>query len=161
MDAGCGSGLPVSGWLLEAGYQVVGLDFSFGQLSLVRTVLPESRVVQGELTALPFLGGQFAAASVSHYAIIHVPRAEHEHLLKEIHQVLRPSGCALPCLGWGDLPEDHDPDSWLGVPMFWSHFDELTNLELLQQVGFTVQWSRRVDDPTGHGAHQFVLATRS
>jgi hypothetical protein len=27
--------------------------------------------------------------------------------------------------------------------MFWSQFDEQTNLELLRQVGFTVQWSRR------------------
>lgn len=52
MDAGCGSGVPVSGRLIEAGHQVVGLDFSFGQLSLARAVLPASRVVQGELTAL-------------------------------------------------------------------------------------------------------------
>jgi hypothetical protein len=86
-------------------------------------------------------------------------REEHETLLREIHRVLRHDGRALLCLGWGDLPEDRDPDSWIGVPMFWSHFDEKTNLALLSKVGLIPQWSKQVADPMGHASHQFVLST--
>jgi SAM-dependent methyltransferase len=159
LDAGCGSGVPVARQLLEVGHDVTGLDFSSGQLSLARSNLAQCHLVQGDLTNLPFSNGSFDAV-VSYYAIIHVPRAEHEALLSEIHRVLLHGGRALLCLGWGDLPEDRDPNSWLGVPMFWSHFDEQTNLALLSKVGLSPQWSKRVGDPMGHASHQFVLSIR-
>jgi ubiquinone/menaquinone biosynthesis C-methylase UbiE len=157
LDAGCGSGVPVSSRLLDGGHDVIGVDFSSGQLSLARTVLAEGHLVQGDLTELPFADESFDAV-VSFYAIIHVPRQEHDPLLREIHRVLRTDGLTLLCLGWGDQPEDHDPDSWLGVPMFWSHFDGPANLALLSEVGFIPEWSRRIADPMGHASHQFVLA---
>lgn len=159
LDAGCGSGIPVARRLLEAGHDVTGLDFSSAQLDLARSNVTKCQLVQGDLTNLPFLSGSFDAV-VSYYAIIHVPREEHEALLSEIQRVLRHEGRALLCLGWGDLPEDRDPDSWLGVPMFWSHFDERANLALLAKVGFTPQWSKQVADPMGHASHQFVLSLR-
>jgi ubiquinone/menaquinone biosynthesis C-methylase UbiE len=159
LDAGCGSGVPVSSRLLEAGHHVVGMDFSSAQLSLAQSVLTSCQLVQGDLTELPFGDGTFDAV-VSFYAIIHVPREAHGALLKEMHRVLRPHGRTLLCLGWGDLPADLDLESWLGVPMFWSHFDQETNLALLSEVGFTLRWSRQVSDPMGHAGHQFVLATR-
>jgi ubiquinone/menaquinone biosynthesis C-methylase UbiE len=159
LDAGCGSGIPVARQLLEAGHDVVGLDFSSGQLSLARSNLATCQLVQGDLTNLPFSNRSFEAV-VSYYAIIHVPREEHEALLREIHRVVRHDGRALLCLGWGDLPEDCDRDSWLGVPMFWSHFDEKANLALLSKVGFIPQWSKQVADPMGHASHQFVLSIR-
>ena len=158
LDAGCGSGTPVTSRLLEAGHDVTGLDFSAGQLALARSNVANCQTVQGDLSNLPFSNKSFDAV-VSYYAIIHVPREEHETLLREIHRVLRHDGRALLCLGWGDLPEDHDPDSWLGVPMFWSHFDEKTNLALLSKVGLIPQWSKQVADPMGHASHQFVLST--
>ena len=159
LDAGCGSGIPVTRHLLEAGHDVAGLDFSSGQLFLARSNLAQCQLVQGDLTNLPFSNESFDAV-VSFYAIIHVPREEHEALLREIHRVLRHDGRALLCLGWGDLPADRDPDSWLGVPMFWSHFDEKANLALLSKVGFIPQWSKQVADPMGHSSHQFVLSIR-
>jgi SAM-dependent methyltransferase len=159
LDAGCGSGIPVARQLLEAGHDVAGLDFSSGQLSLARSSLAKCQLVQGDLTNLPFSNGSFDAV-VSYYAIIHVPREEHEALFREIHRVLRHDGRALLCLGWGDLPEDRDPDSWLGVPIFWSHFDEKANFDLLSKVGFIPRWSKQVTDPMGHASHQFVLSIR-
>ncbi len=159
LDAGCGAGVPVASQLLEARHDVTGLDFSLGQLSLAQANLARCQLVQGDLTNLPFSSGSFDAV-VSYYAIIHVPRQEHEALFAEIHRVLRHDGRAMLCLGWGDLPEDRDPDSWLGVPMFWSHFNEKANLALLSKVGFIPQWSKQVADPMGHASHQFVLSIR-
>ncbi len=159
LDAGCGSGIPVATQLLEAGHDVAGLDLSSGQLSLARSNVATCQLVQGDLVSLPFSNGAFDAV-VSYYAIIHVPREEYEALFTEIHRVLRHDGRALLCLGWGDLPEDRDPNSWLGVPMFWSHFDEKVNLALLSRVGLIPQWSKQVADPMGHTSHQFVLSVR-
>jgi SAM-dependent methyltransferase len=57
LDAGCGSGIPVAGQLLEAGHDVAGVDFSSGQLSLARSNLAKCRLVQGDLAYLPFSNG--------------------------------------------------------------------------------------------------------
>ena len=81
-------------------------------------------------------------------------------MFKENHGLLRHDGRALLCLGWADLPEDRDVDSWLGVPMFWSHFDGKANLALLSKVGLIPDWSKEVADPMGHASHQFVLSIR-
>ena len=121
--------------------------------------IPASRLVQGDLTALPVASATVDAV-VSFYAIIHVPR-QHARVFEECHRVLRPGGRALLCLGWGDNPEDHDPESWLGVPMFWSHFDAETNLALLRDAGFTIESSTEVPDPMAHASHQFVMVVRS
>ena len=90
-------------------------------------------------------------------AVIHVPRSEHRAVFGEFRRVLVPGGVALLCLGAGDVAEDHDPESWLGAPMFWSHFDAETNLEMLRDFGFDVIRHELVDDPMDHGRHLFAL----
>jgi SAM-dependent methyltransferase len=90
LDAGCGSGVPVVSRLREAGHDVVGLDFSSGQLSLARAVLASDRLVQGDVTDLPLACASFGAV-VSFYAVIHVPRQQHRHLFEEIYRVLDPA----------------------------------------------------------------------
>jgi SAM-dependent methyltransferase len=156
LDAGCGAGLPACERLVSAGHQVAGLDFSFGQLLLARSHIADCELVLGDLASMPFAEASFDAV-VSYYAIIHVPRTEHRRVFDEIRRVLRPDGLALLCLGWSDNPEEHDP-SWLGVPMYWSHFDAQSNLGLLTDAGFEIRWTRRVSDPLDHASHQFVLA---
>jgi SAM-dependent methyltransferase len=159
LDAGCGAGVPVTEGLAAAGHAVTGLDLSAGQLALAHVHVPNAAVVLGDLAALPFGSGTFDAV-VSYYAVIHVPRVEHHLVFAEIHRVLRPGGLALLCLGWLDLPDALDPDSWLGVPMYWSHFDADTNLRLLGDAGLVVHTSTEVVDPMDHVSHQFVLASR-
>ena len=160
LDAGAGAGVPVTATLVAAGFAVTALDFSSGQIALGRSLVPEARFVQADLAHLPFASASFAAV-VSYYAIIHVPRGDHAALLADIRRVLRPGGVALLCLGAADTPADHDSESWLGVPMFWSHFDRPTNLGLLVDAGFDVIWDRLVPDPMEHAEHLFVLARRT
>jgi ubiquinone/menaquinone biosynthesis C-methylase UbiE len=156
LDAGCGAGDPISRRLVAAGFDVVGLDFSRAQLGLARSGVQGLHLAQGDLVALPFAATSFSAV-VSYYAVIHVPRSLHAAVFAEAHRVLRRRGLALLCLGFGDVREDHDEESWLGVPMYWSHFDGDTNLALLGAVGFDILWHAAVADPMGHGRHLFVL----
>jgi len=159
LDAGCGAGVPVLGLLTDATGHAVGLDFSARQLALARAEVPRADLVHGDLGLLPFRDQQFDAV-VSFYAIIHVPRRDHVAILRDCHRVLRPGGLALLCLGGKDVPEDHDETSWIGTPMYWSHFDAATNLGLVRAVGLEVLAEHPVEDPMGHGWHPFVLTTR-
>jgi ubiquinone/menaquinone biosynthesis C-methylase UbiE len=159
LDAGCGAGVPVADRLMRAGADVTGLDVSIGQLHLFRRHVDRAHAVCGDIEALPFPSARFDAV-VSYYAIIHIPRSDHSRVFGEIARVLHVGGVALLCLGASDNPADHDPSSWLGAPMFWSHFDAATNLELLAAARFDVMWEREIADPMSHGSHQFVLARR-
>lgn len=156
LDGGCGAGVPVADRLGEHGLEVVGLDVAAEQLALARRLVPHVTVAQGDLASLPFPAASFDGF-VSFYAVIHIPRSEHRDVFREVRRVLRPDGVALLCLGARDLAEDRDLDSWLGAPMYWSHFDAPTNLALLRDVGFDVVLDRLVPDPMGHGEHLFAL----
>lgn len=160
LDAGCGAGIPVAHALGAAGCRVLGVDFSARQLTLAAERTPELLRTQADLTALPFATASFDAI-VSYYAVIHIPREEHAGVLGELRRVLRDGGRALLCLGANDLPADHDNESWLGVEMYWSHYDAGTNLELVAAAGFTVDSHELVPDPLDHGQHLFVHATAS
>jgi ubiquinone/menaquinone biosynthesis C-methylase UbiE len=159
LDAGCGAGVPVMRNLMGVGLSLVGLDLAKTQLSLAQPRIPDASLVQGDLSILPFRDGSFDGL-VSYYAVIHVPRSEHEAVFREFARVLHPGGVALLCLGANDHPEDYDPESWLGAPMFWSHFDAETNLRMLRDQGFTVLHHELVTDPMDHGRHLFVLVSR-
>jgi SAM-dependent methyltransferase len=159
LDAGCGAGVPVMQHLLGRGIETVGLDFSATQLALARDLVPDARPVQGDLASLPFPDASFDAV-VSYYAVIHVPRTEHAAVFAEVHRVLRPGGLTLLCLGANDNPGDHDPESWLGAPMYWSHYDAATNRDLVRGAGLDLVEDREIDDPMGHRGHLFLLARR-
>ena len=159
LDAGCGAGLPVARVLANAGLSTIGLDISITQLELLHAFVPESPAVQGDLATFPFPDATFDGV-VSYYAIIHVPRSDHPAVFAEVRRVLRPGGHALLCVGAADNPGDHDPESWLGAPMFWSHFDAATSLELLRAAGLEVVSDEIVPDPMDHGGHLFALVRR-
>jgi len=155
LDAGCGAGVPVTR-ILSQYFQVVGVDFAEVQIQLARQLIPQVQFVCQDITALTFPDATFDAIC-SYYAIIHIPRQAHEALLQQFFRLLKPSGLALLCLGADDL-EDDIVDDYLGVRMYWSHYDVETNLDLLVACGFEPIWSRVVEDATSPGpGHLFVL----
>lgn len=157
LDVGCGAGVPVARRLTELGHHVLGLDLSMGQLVLARDHVAHLPVVAAEMSSLP-VTSRTLDALVSYYAIIHVPREDHAAVFDEFRRVLRSEGWALVCVGSNDNPEDHDAQSWLGTPMYWSHFDAETTLALVTGAGFRTEATWEIPDPMDHGSHHFVLA---
>jgi ubiquinone/menaquinone biosynthesis C-methylase UbiE len=159
LDAGCGAGVPVA-QILSQKFHVTGVDFSESQIELAMQHVPNAQFICEDMTRLNFPDATFDAIS-SYYAIIHIPREEHQVLFVNFHRMLKPFGIALLCLGMESIGDDID-ENFLGTRMYWSHFDSETYLQMLKETGFSVIWSRRVADATCEGGgHLFVLAQKA
>jgi len=155
LDAGCGAGFPISSSLAEL-FNVIGVDFSEAQIELAKQNIPNATFRCEDMTQLHF-PENFFDGFCSYYAIIHIPREEHQALLANFHWMLNTGGIALLCLGAENLVDDIEED-YLGTRMYWSHYDSATYLKMLKEIGFSVIWSKYIKD--GDGKHLFVLAQK-
>ncbi|MEP6894149.1 MAG: class I SAM-dependent methyltransferase [Chloroflexota bacterium] len=155
LDAGCGAGIPISKMLAEH-FDVIGVDFSETQIELAKKNVPNAKFLCEDMTQLHF-PEHFFDGICSYYAIIHIPRDEHQALLANFHRMLKTSGVALLCLGAENLIDDIEED-YLGARMYWSHYDSETYIKMLKELGFAIIWAKYVRDSTCEGAgHLFVL----
>lgn len=158
LDAGCGAGVPITKMLAEQ-FDVIGVDFSGEQVERAKRNVPNAHFFCQDMTELDFPDDSLDGIC-SYYAIIHIPREEHQSLLANFHRMLRAGGVALLCLGAEDLASDIDED-FLGTRMYWSHYDSETYRKMLRKCGFTIIWAKLVNDETCEGAkHLFVLAQK-
>src|SRR5215211_2580389 len=97
LDAGCGAGIPVA-QILSHTFDVTGVDFSEAQIELAKKLVPAANFICQDMTKLDFPDNTFDAIC-SYYAIIHIPREEHEALFVNFYRMLKPDGYALLCLG--------------------------------------------------------------
>ena len=154
LDLGCGCGIPVAQELAQR-FQVTGVDLSEVQIARARQLVPQATFLCTDMTALRFPPGTFAAI-VSFFAIIHLPVHEHRPLLERCFTWLRPGGYLMATVGyqaWTGYKEE-----WHGAPMYWSHADEATYLTWLQEIGFTMLWTRFI--PGGDSGYVLVLGHR-
>ena len=135
LELGCGAGVPMLQRLADD-FNVVGLDISREQLVLAARNVPKAEFVLADMTRLCFTGATFDAAA-AFYSITHVPRDEHLSLLKDIYRILKPSGLLMVTMGAGNLPDTVEND-WLGIPMFFSHFNSDKNESLIIEAGFDI-----------------------
>jgi SAM-dependent methyltransferase len=157
LDAGCGSGYPVTQFLAKC-FQVKGIDFAWKQIQMAKDRVLGAEFICADIANLPLRRNTFDAIC-SYYAIIHIPRDEHQKVLENFLNTLRPGGLALLCMGAGDLPKDNS--RYHSAPMFWSHFDGVTNLEMIEDTGFHILWSKTIVDSTNPpSVHLFVLAQK-
>ena len=119
LDAGCGAGIPISRTLSKK-FNVTGVDFSEVQIELARRNVPNAVFLCEDMTKLNFPENMFDGI-VSYYAIIHIPREEHQLLLANFYNILKPSGVGLLCLGAENLVNNID-ENYLGTQMYWKSF---------------------------------------
>lgn len=136
LDAGCGQGTPILRRVSET-TTTVGLDLSRSQLQIAADAVPSARLVQGDMTQLPFRSNAFDAIT-AYDSLIHVALNDHQTVLDEFARVLCSGGSLL----LSEAPEERErtnPD-WLdtGVEMRWSMAGAEATREQLRNAGFRV-----------------------
>lgn len=154
LDLGCGAGVPASRWLVDAGFEVTGVDISEVQIERARRLVPGARFVCEDMASFDVADGTFGAV-VTLYALIHVPLEDQRQLLPRIARWLSAGGLLLAIVGherWTGV------EDYMGAPMFWDHADAATYVTWMQEAGLRVLWRRFV--PEGASGHVLVLARR-
>jgi len=134
LDVGCGAGIPVVRFLVNAGFRVTGVDISFSMLELARAHVPEARFMKMDMRRLGFRVSSFDGIS-AFYSLFHVPRAVQFQVLASFHRLLRPDGILLFCSGahaWEGVETFH------GAQMFWSHPEREVTRKRVIDAGFDV-----------------------
>jgi len=152
LDVGCGAGVPVTEFLVEAGFDVVGVDFSESMLKLARKNVPKAKFIKESMTKLGFKDDSFNGLT-AFYSIIHVPREKHLSLFQSFHRILKPKGIMLICMG----PDEWEAiDEYYGTEMFWSHYSPERSLQLVKDAGFQIIFDRHI--LSGGEIHYWILA---
>jgi len=152
LDVGCGTGVPVAKFLVEAGFEVVGIDFSEKMLKLARKNVPQATFVRKNMTKMDFGDNSFDGLT-AFYSIIHVPREKHSLLFKSFNRILRPDGIMLVCMG----PDDWEStEGYYGIRMFWSQYNPEKSLQLVNDAGFEVTSDKILE--RGKERHYWILA---
>jgi SAM-dependent methyltransferase len=154
MDLGCGAGVPTDRWLVDAGFEVTGVDISAVQVQRARTLVPQATFVCADLATFD-VGPASLDAVVSFYALIHVPLEDQRELFPRVVTWLRPGGLLMAIVGaqrWTGV------EDYFGAPMFWDHADAPTYRSWLVSDGLDVLWQRFI--PEGSGGHTLLLARK-
>lgn len=138
--------------MIEAEFEVIGVDFSEKMLRLARKNVPRAEFVMGSMTKLGLKDNTFDGLT-AFYSIIHVPREKHSSLLQSFHKILKPKGVMLICIG----PEEWEAtDKYYGAQMFWSHYSPEKSLQLVKDAGFQIIFDKPI--PSGGETHYWILA---
>ncbi len=151
LDVGCGDGARTLANLPDG---AVGLDFSREGLDLATETVPDARLVQGDMTALPVADGRVDGITAYH-AVFHVPRERHAEVYREFARVLRPGGVVLMTLPSGRFETVRR--GWMGGSMFFSAPGRQATLDGLSDAGFAEVWTETADDPLGSST-EFAFA---
>jgi len=136
LDLGCGPGHPVAATLAPR-CRLIAIDLSYKQLGLARRHAPAALLVQADMTQLHLAPGTLQAV-IAFYSLIHVPRERLREVLARVARWLTPGGLFVATMGAGDSP-DYLEEGWLGVPMFFSHFDAPANLRVVADAGLRIE----------------------
>jgi SAM-dependent methyltransferase len=138
------------------------VDLSGAQLALARRNAPAAALLQADMTRLHLLPASLDAVG-AFYSLTHVPREQLGIVLGRVAEWLRPGGIFVATMGAGDSPAYVNED-WMGVPMFFSHFDSHTNLRLVIDAGFRIEEEAVVPEVEHDGreaAFLWVVARKS
>jgi cyclopropane fatty-acyl-phospholipid synthase-like methyltransferase len=150
LELGCGAGLPVTQVLTQHVAEVVANDNSEEQIALAKSNAPRAKFIHGDMTQLEFPSESFDAV-VAFYSFFHVPREQHETLIKNVCDWLRKGGLLL--FTYSSHAEEGIYPLFLGTKMYFSSFGTEQILDIVKSCGFTiveqeVRAQGNVDDPT-------------
>lgn len=146
LDIGCGAGVPIARALARR-FRVTGIDISKEMVLRAQRNVPGAIVLHGDVMAMQFEEASFDGA-VCFYALFHLPREEHDELIRRVYRWLVPGGLFL--LTVTRFSESGYLEEFFGVMMFWSNWSLDQYRSILAEAGFELLELGEV----GHGYEQ-------
>lgn len=152
LDLGCGACRPLSGYLVELGHEVVGIDASAAMVARAQANVPAATFQVADMRNLDL--GQTFDAILSWDAFFHLSPEEQRAALPLILTHLKPGGHLL--LTVGD-DEGEVTGTVAGEPVYHGSLSPAEYLDILQTAGFA-DITYNPNDPTVLG--RYVLLAR-
>ncbi|MBI6549690.1 class I SAM-dependent methyltransferase [Xenorhabdus lircayensis] len=148
LDICCGHGFPIAKFLSDKGHYILGIDNSENLLAYAKTKLPQHHWVLCDIHDLD-IHSQFDGI-VMWDAIFHFNREKHPAFLREIYRLLKDDGVFILSSGGSepDIPEFYD--HIFGTEFYYDSLSVSQMKSLLEDIGFTVQYSSMLNPPDGN-----------
>jgi len=155
LDLGCGAGKPIDKFFIEKDHRIIGIDISEKQIELAQKNVSKAKFEVKDISDLKKNEYQVDAV-VSFYTIFHLKRETHADIFKKINSFLPNGGLIL--ISMGSTEWEGTEDDFHGVKMFWSHYDNKKNREIIENAGF----KNLLDeiDTSGGEKHQIIMAKK-
>ncbi|MFO7794415.1 MAG: class I SAM-dependent methyltransferase [Candidatus Nanohaloarchaea archaeon] len=155
LDLGCGTGLPFNRYIIDNGYDLIGVDIAEKHVEKARENVPEAEIVQGDFFEVD-IDNKSLNAVVSFYAIFHIPREEHRELFEQINDWLKPEGYILVTVASTEM--ENLKESWNGAEIQWSSYEGTKTLEIIEESGFEI--IETYEEDWRDEDHLWVLASK-
>jgi SAM-dependent methyltransferase len=145
LDAGCGTGVPITRHLLEAGYRVTAIDVSEGMLSIAAEAVPEAGLCLSDMAT--FDEGQRYDLVVAWDSYFHLPYGRLAEALAHLCGLVAPSGVLLLTTGGvdGEIQGDN-----FGQSFYYSSLSVGGYFSVLQSAGMKCILMERDQYPEEH-----------
>lgn len=108
LDLGCGTGTPITKYMAEKGFHVLGIDLSGEMVRVASFNVPEARFLQMSMTEIPYVS-EFDGV-VSNFSMLLLSPAMFNEAARRIHSSLKDGGYFYLALN-EPAEEMDDPDS--------------------------------------------------
>ena len=153
LDVGCGNGIPLTRFLVEAGFDVLGVDSSSKMLEKFRVNLPGTPAICEQIQSCNLNDRRFDAA-ISWGVMFHLTHAEQRHVFAKMAEVIKPRGLFL--FTAADVEADGYIEGTMDGVVFRYFASGLKSYrDILVEYGFTL-----IDKHTDGGKNTYYLAER-
>lgn len=144
LDLGCGMGEPIARYLLEAGFEVVGIDSSPSMIALCRARFPGAEWVVGDMRELA-LGRHFDGV-LAWDSFFHLSADDQREMCSRFARHAR---AGAPLMFTSGTSEGEAIGSYHGEPLYHASLDPTEYRALLAANDFTVQGYTSTDAACG------------
>jgi SAM-dependent methyltransferase len=144
LDLGCGMGEPIARYLLEAGFEVVGVDSSPSMIALCRTRFPRGEWLVADMREIA-LGRRFDGV-LAWDSFFHLSADDQRRMFPRFARHTRPGA---PLMFTSGTSEGEAIGSYHGEPLYHASLEPAEYRVLLAANGFSVQGYTRNDPACG------------
>ena len=145
LDAGCGTGRPLTRHLVEAGFAVTGIDLSAGMLELARQAVPEAQLRRADLRQ--FDDGERYDLVLAWDSLFHLPYGDQRRATHHLLSLVAARGVVLFTAGGVD---DERTGAMHGESFYYSSLARSAYLSILDENGFELLLDDEDQAPLPH-----------